>query len=43
MMLALARPGHGLSMLYHVPRQFAQPLLIWAAPWAAGARWFRSR
>jgi uncharacterized membrane protein len=27
---------HGLSLAYHVPRLAAQPLLIWAAPWAAG-------
>jgi len=40
MMLDLAKPGNGWRLLYHVPRLAAQPLLIWAAPWAAGARWF---
>jgi uncharacterized membrane protein len=38
MMLDLARPGHGLRLLYHVPRLAAQPLLIWVPPWAAGCR-----
>jgi len=37
MLIDLARPGHGLPLAYHVPRLLAQPLLIWAAPWAAGA------
>lgn len=39
MMIDLARPGHGGRLFYHVPRLLAQPLLIWLAPWAAGARW----
>ena len=43
MMLDLAKPGHGSRLLYHVPRLAAQPLLIWIAPWAAGARWFGRR
>lgn len=38
MMIDLAKPGHGGWMFYHVPRLLAQPLLIWAAPWAAGVR-----
>lgn len=38
MMLDLAKPGHGWWLLYHVPRLLAQPLLIWAAPWAAGVQ-----
>ncbi|MBU6266046.1 MAG: DoxX family protein [Sphingomonadales bacterium] len=41
MMLDLAKPGHAARLLYHVPRLLAQPLLIWVAPWAAGARWRR--
>lgn len=40
MRLDLARPDHGLGLLYHVPRLAAQPLLIWLALWAGGAiRW----
>jgi uncharacterized membrane protein len=41
MMLDMAKPGHGWWLLYHVPRLMAQPLLIWAAPWAAGVRFRR--
>jgi uncharacterized membrane protein len=37
MLIDLSQPGQGLGLGYHVPRMFAQPLLIWAAPWAAGA------
>ncbi|TDN86516.1 DoxX family protein [Stakelama pacifica] len=29
--------GTGLSAWYHIPRQFAQPLIIWWALWASGA------
>jgi uncharacterized membrane protein len=36
MVMDLARPDHGLGLAYHVPRMFAQPLLIWAALWAGG-------
>lgn len=36
MLLDLARPDSGWGLAYHVPRLLAQPLLIWAAPWAAG-------
>ena len=36
-LIDLARPGHGLGLAYHLPRLAAQPLLIWAAPWSAGA------
>lgn len=37
MMIDMARSdGGGLPLAYHVPRQLAQPLLIWAALWAAG-------
>jgi hypothetical protein len=41
MMLDMAKPGHGAWLLYHVPRLLAQPLLIWAALWAAGVRFRR--
>lgn len=37
MLLDLARPGHGLSLWYHVPRLALQPLLIWLALWVSGA------
>jgi uncharacterized membrane protein len=36
MLLDLGQPGHGWGLAYHIPRLLAQPLLIWAAPWAAG-------
>jgi uncharacterized membrane protein len=35
MMMDLARPGQGLTLWYHAPRMVAQPVLIWAALWAA--------
>jgi len=41
MLLDLAKPGNTMRLLYHVPRLAAQPLLIWAAVWAAGGRWRR--
>ena len=34
MVMDLARADHGWGLAYHVPRMFAQPLLIWAALWA---------
>ncbi len=37
MLIDIARQGGGLGLGYHIPRLLAQPLLIWAAPWAAGA------
>ena len=37
MMIDLASRDGGLGLAYHVPRMFAQPLLIWAALWASGA------
>lgn len=46
MLLDLSRPGQGWGLAYHVPRLLAQPLLIWAAPWAAGCfawPWRRSQ
>jgi uncharacterized membrane protein len=37
MLIDLAKPDRGLGLGYHVPRMFLQPVLIWLAPWAAGA------
>lgn len=34
----MARPDDGLGLAYHVPRMFAQPLLIWWALWAGDVR-----
>ena len=31
----MAREDGGLGLAYHVPRMFAQPLLIWLALWVA--------
>lgn len=37
MLIDLARTdGGGLPLAYHLPRLAAQPLIIWAALWAAG-------
>lgn len=36
-MLDMARPDHGWGLAYHIPRMFAQPLLIWLALWTGGA------
>ena len=35
--LDLAREDGGLGLAYHVPRMFAQPLLIWLAAWVGEA------
>ncbi|MCW1384250.1 DoxX family protein [Novosphingobium sp. KCTC 2891] len=35
--LDMARPDGGLGLAYHVPRMFAQPLLVWIALWCSGA------
>jgi len=35
--LDMAKPDHGLGLGYHVPRMFAQPVLVWLALWASGA------
>jgi uncharacterized membrane protein len=49
MLLDLAKPDAGpdagLGLGYHVPRMFAQPLIIWLALWTGGVtRWpFRRR
>lgn len=34
----MARPDGGLGLAYHVPRMFAQPLLIWLALWVGEVR-----
>lgn len=34
--LDMARPDHGIGLAYHVPRMFAQPLLVWLALWTGG-------
>jgi uncharacterized membrane protein len=33
LLIDLAKPGGGLGMGYHVPRMFAQPMIIWLALW----------
>ena len=35
--LDMAKPDGGLGLAYHVPRMFAQPVLIWLALWCGGA------
>jgi uncharacterized membrane protein len=32
----LAKSDHGAGLAYHVPRMFAQPVLVWLALWAGG-------
>jgi uncharacterized membrane protein len=34
--LDMARPDHGLGLVYHVPRMLLQPVLIWLALWTGG-------
>jgi len=34
--LDMARPDKGLGLGYHVPRMFAQPLVVWLALWTGG-------
>lgn len=31
------KTDHGLGLAYHVPRMFAQPMLVWLALWVSGA------
>ena len=31
------KSDHGLGLVYHVPRMFAQPVLVWLALWVSGA------
>lgn len=33
MLIDWPKPGHGAGAAYHVPRMFAQPVLVWAALW----------
>lgn len=39
----MAREDGGLGLAYHVPRMFAQPLIIWWALWAGEVRLRGSR
>lgn len=32
--LDMAKEGGGLGLAYHVPRMFAQPIIVWLALWA---------
>ncbi len=32
----MARPDHGFGLAYHIPRMFAQPVIIWLALWVTG-------
>ena len=32
--LDMAKAGGGLGLAYHVPRMFAQPIVVWLALWA---------
>lgn len=42
--LDMAKPDHGAGLAYHVPRMFAQPLLVWLALWTGGVtEWPRKR
>lgn len=34
--LDMAKADQGLGLAYHVPRMFAQPLLVWLALWSSG-------
>lgn len=34
--LDMGRPDHGLGLAYHVPRMFAQPVVVWLALWSGG-------
>ena len=34
--LDMARGDGGLGLWYHIPRMFAQPLLVWLALWTGG-------
>ena len=35
-LIDMARPDRGLGLAYHVPRMFAQPLIVWLALWTGG-------
>ena len=32
----MEEPGAGLGLVYHIPRMFLQPILIWLALWVGG-------
>ncbi|KWV93719.1 DoxX family protein [Erythrobacter sp. AP23] len=34
--LDMAQPDGGLGLGYHIPRMFAQPLIVWLALWTGG-------
>ena len=34
--LDMAQPDGGLGLGYHLPRMFAQPILVWLALWTGG-------
>ena len=34
--LDMARPDNGLGLAYHIPRMFAQPIIVWWALWTGG-------
>lgn len=34
--LDMTKPGNGAGLAYHVPRMFAQPLVVWLALWTGG-------
>ncbi len=34
-MMDMARPDGGLGLAYHVPRMFAQPVIIWLSWWVS--------
>ena len=33
----MQRPDHGVGLVYHVPRMFAQPIIVWLALWVSAA------
>ena len=33
----MQRPDHGVGLAYHVPRMFAQPMIVWLALWVSAA------
>lgn len=35
MLIDMAKPDGGLGLAYHVPRMFAQPVIIWLALWVS--------
>jgi len=41
--LDMAKPSGGLGLAYHVPRMFAQPVVIWLALWVGGCLPLRKR